>query len=259
MEFSENELQELHPSDFEDNFSRKGTYSTVRKVKCNGIICAARIFNDDEESKRMFKQECQMRKKLSHKNIVKLLGVSSANGKNVLVLEFMEYNLTELLTEKEGMEMHLKLSLMCDISDGVHYLHTHDPPIAHLNLSSFKIYVNSDYCAKLSSFKIAKEINPDQIIIREKTEDQVIRLPEHSNIGTSSDVFFLGCILRRIISQIYQPPKRTKAEAMNEASRREISTSNPALRELIMSCLHNNPENRPKSLEVCQILKKIGN
>jgi len=259
MEFSENEFQLLHLSDFEDDFSRKGTYSTVRKVKCNGIIRAARIFNDDEESKRMFKQECKMRKNLSHKNIVQLFGVSFVNGKNVLVLEFMKYNLTELLTKVEDMDMRLKLSLMCDISDGVHYLHTHNPPIAHLNLSSFKIYVNSNLCAKLSSFKIAKEIYPDRIIIREKTEDQVIRLPEHSNIGTSSDVFFLGCILRRIISQSYQPPKRTKAEAMNEASRREISTSNPVLRELITSCLHNNPENRPKSLEVCQNLKKIGN
>ena len=80
-------------------------------------------------------------------NIVKMLGVyylSEGDVLPVLVMELMEYKLTTLLEMSQDIPVYVKLSILQDVSRGVHYLHTLNCPVIHRDLSSNDILLNNN-------------------------------------------------------------------------------------------------------------------
>ena len=85
-----------------------------------------------------------------------MLGVyyPSVRDLPVLVMEMMEYNLTTLLEKSQNIPMYVKLSVLQDVSRGVHYLHTLNPPVIHADLKSNNIVMTSSLVAKLYNFGV---------------------------------------------------------------------------------------------------------
>ena len=158
-----------------DNVLGRGNFGTVYKATYNGIPCAAKRVDSyrlrywHTKDNHYFVQECLQHSQLEHKNIVKMLGVSyhydsnvtyQISPKPVLVMELMEYTLTQLMEDDEELfiPMYVKLSILQDVSAGLCYLHNLNPPLAHGGLSSHNVLLTADLVAKLGDFGDTKVV-----------------------------------------------------------------------------------------------------
>jgi len=114
-----------------------------------------------EHTKQMFLSECLFNNKLDHPNIVKMLGVYYPSERDippVLVMELMEYTLTTLLEKSQDIPMYVKLSILQDVSRGIHYIHTLNPPVIHRELGPNNILLNNNLVVKICDFISAKKM-----------------------------------------------------------------------------------------------------
>lgn len=128
----------------------------------------------------------------------------------VLVMERLDSSLDELLESVPGLPLALKRSLLSDVVCGLHYLHTHDPPIVHRDLTCRNILLTSSLVAKISDLGNARIVNlqPGQL---SKT---LTRLPgtrvymppeafhEGSRYGPPLDIFSYGHLALFTLTQV---------------------------------------------------------
>ena len=198
----------------------QGSYGTVYKARYDGASCAAKQLDQprvashlsnakgvNQDLEHNFMLECLQHSKLSHPNIVKMLGVFYRGKTPYLVMELMEYNLTQLLENTHNIIMYVKLSILQDISRGLRYLHGQSPPIVHQALYSDNILFTKGLTAKIGDFKTGAEIVSDQALLS-------VRWSRYSNdfFPDSHDVlkydiplnvFSFGCIVCHVITQVW--------------------------------------------------------
>ena len=187
-----------------------GSYGRVYEVKLCGELYAAKEIHPAltegversgfKRMKRMFVAECLQSSALGHRNVVHILGVYNPGGElqlPVLVMERMQESLTSLVEKYPNIPMCVKLSMLLDVSRGLWYLHSHDPPIVHRDLSPNNILLTSQFVAKISDLGVAKVIRTDS----KKTKtcapgtvdfmgpEALAEIPEY---GPSLDVFSYG-------------------------------------------------------------------
>ena len=145
----------------------RGAYGKVYAVKYCETVCAAKeihsiLIEDVGEIERRltiesFLRECRQCSMLRHPNVIQFLGVhypSEADGANrmrlpVMVMEMMADSLTSFVNKYEKIPVHIKYSIVHDVSLGLCYLHNHDPPIIHRDLSPNNVLLTlSSPCGK---------------------------------------------------------------------------------------------------------------
>ena len=194
----------------------RGSFGTVYKAEHDRTDCAVKQVDNYIEShcsiehrrKQNFLLECLQHSHLNHPNIVKMLGVFYKNDRAILpflVMELMEYNLTQLLENTRNIIMYVKLSILQDVSSGLCYLHTQNPPIVHQALYSDNILITKGLTAKISDFKTGAETVSDQVLlgVRRNRKNNDF-LPDSHDILEYSlplNVFSFGCIVCHVITQ----------------------------------------------------------
>ena len=98
---------------------------------------------------------------LRHKHIVQFLGLCFLEGSAlpVLVMEQLDSSLDDLLEGAPGLPLALKRSLLTDVARGLFYLHTHNPPVVHRDLSARNILLTTSLVAKISDLGNARIVN----------------------------------------------------------------------------------------------------
>ena len=157
----------------------RGAYGKVYAVKYCQTVCAAKeihsiLIEDVGETERRltiesFLRECRQCSMLRHPNIIQFLGVyyhTGAGGANrmrlpVMVMEMMADSLTSFVDKHEKIPVHIKYSIAHDVSLGLCYLHNHDPPIVHRDLSPNNVLLTAHHVAKISDLGVAKVIKAD--------------------------------------------------------------------------------------------------
>ena len=196
-----------------------GNFGTVYKADYNGVPCAAKTIKSSIRpylcNPNHFIHECLRHSKLDHKNIVKMFGVSFEDintvSKPVLVMELMEYTLAELFLNDESqglfIPMYVKLSILQDISAGILYLHSCNPPIAHCTLVPSNILLSGDLVAKLADFENAKEVTDGLQDINSALTRRCFKNHYHDGFGLpfinllSQDVSMFGHLAYNVIAQ----------------------------------------------------------
>ena len=193
----------------------QGSYGTVYKSEYNGTSCAAKtvdLINVRsqrlvERVKQNFLLECLQHSKLSHPNIVKMLGVFYPKKAVLpfLVMELMDYNLTQLLKSSHNIIMYVKLSILQDVSRGLCYLHAQNPPIVHQALYSDNILISKGLIAKIADFKSGAETVSEQALISvRRNRGSNDFLPDSLFIlkyDMPLNVFSFGCVMCHVITQ----------------------------------------------------------
>ena len=256
-----------------------GGYGRVYAVDYCGTTCAAKEIHsalveemgDDEIRGTMEScvKECQQWSKLRHPNVVQFLGVYFPDGGGatsslrlpILVMEMMSENLPSFLNKYQPIPVHIKFSITHDISLGLCYLHSHDPPMAHRYLSSNSILLTVHHVAKISDLGVDKAIKADRKNMKAKSPgvadfmspesftkspwpwlnqafDKGLRsmwpmstagiggfgrlVKAHSQYGLSMDVFsFAGIILHIFTQQWPIPTELVESDHKTEAERRQ--------------------------------------
>ena len=225
-------------------------------------------------------KECRQCSALRHPNVIQFLGiyypsvgVGDVQGRMrlpVMVMEMMADSLTSLVDKHEKIPVHIKFSIVHDVSLGLCYLHNHDPPIVHRDLSPNNVLLTAHHVAKISDLGVAKVIKADSRKTMTKAPGTVDFMPPESLAddpvyGPPMDVFsFAGIILHTFhqqwpkpINQIQFDPKTRRKVALMEVERRQqyldkMRGEAEVLRPLVEECLDDDPAVRPTITAVCE-------
>ncbi|XP_065883925.1 uncharacterized protein [Dysidea avara] len=218
-----------------------GAYGRVFEVEYCGELYAAKEIHPVllegveqagfERMKRMFIDECHQSSALGHRNVVRVLGVYNPGGESrlpILVMERMQESLTSLVEKYPNIPMCVKLSMLLDVSRGLWYLHSHNPPIVHRDLSPNNILLTSQFVAKISDLGVAKVIRADSKKTKTRAPGTVDfmgpeALAEIPEYGPPLDVFSYGGVILHVVNQEW--PKPLHYVVTDPKTRRRVALS----------------------------------
>ena len=271
----------------------KGSYGQVFAVEHKGRTYAAKqihsifieaVSKEEKQAVReSFLKECHCCKDLDHPNIVRFIGVYYPDPDAILpvmVMELMDTNLTQYI-KMPNISLKLKISILHDISQGLGFLHCRDSPIIHRDLSPNNVLLSRDSVAKIGDLGMAKVVKTGS----KGTQSKFTKAPgtldfmspeaftDNPIYSTYLDIFSYGGLILHIINQEWPKPinstvlddKMQPVIALNEVERRQkyldMMMDDDAvmklLSALVVSCLANNPAQRPTTASVVKSLKII--
>ncbi len=152
----------------------EGSYGTVYEVMVDGVPRIAKQFHSvliapdvRRDEKRgiyaRFYEECLLLSELDHSNIVKFVGIHFGST-NVqfdvsLVMEKLDTDLDKYLSSNTNVPIHQKLSILLDVTTGLLYLHTKQPPVFHRDLTTRNVLLSKDLKAKIADFGVSRIMN----------------------------------------------------------------------------------------------------
>ena len=145
---------------------------------------------------------------MRHPHIVQFLGLCFLEGSAlpVLVMERLDSSLENLLETSPGLPLALKQSLLTDVARGLVYLHTHNPPVVHRDLSARNVLLTSSLVAKISDLGI---VNPLTKTLTHLPGIIVYMPPEAFDevprYGPRLDIFSFGHLALFTFTQVVSP------------------------------------------------------
>ena len=266
----------------------RGSYGKVYAVEYDGTLCASKevhrwmleLPTAEEQSKIKddFLRECRLWSTLRHPNVVLFLGIyypsSDESGLPVMVMEKMQESITSLVDKHDNIPLLVKLSILYDVSLGLRYLHGHNPPIVHRDLSPNNILVTPRLEAKITDLGVAKAITMgSNSKTMTKTPGTAVFMPPEALddkpvYGPTLDVFSFGGVILHITSRQWPTPKGIKqidpktrkriflSEVEQRQQYLDMMTGNDAdLKPLVVSCLEDDPELRPPAADMSERIK----
>ena len=274
----------------------RGAYGKVFTVDYLGLPCAAKEIHSllidgvsPEEKKAIkdgFVRECYHSSLIRHPNIVQFMGVyytkpsDSRTDLPIMVMELLDTSLTSFIENNQSkIATKTKLSILHDVSLGLSYLHGRRPAVIHRDLSSNNVLLTSHLVAKISDLGTAKMIRADS----KQTRGRLTTAPgtlhfmppealdeEDPIYGTPVDIFSFGGIALHLYSEKWptpsghkkRDPTTKKIVSLSEIERRQqyldtMTMEDVALKEMVMKCLDDDPDQRPPIQEVSKMIKSF--
>ena len=193
----------------------------------------------------------------------------------VMVMEKMQHSLRVLVEKYDNIPLNIKLSILDEVCLGLRYLHSRNPPIVHRDLTPNNILLGYRLEAKITDLGVAKVMksdNPKTMTKLPGTPDFMPpeALSKRPVYGPSLDVFSFGGVILNITTQLWPEPTDLieinpdtgRKEAVSEVQRRQqyldkMTGGAADLRPLVVSCLDDNPRNRPLVTEVSTTIKRV--
>ena len=220
-------------------------------------VISADIEVTDELRARFFR-EAQAGARLSHPNIVTVYDLTEAEGRLVIVMEFLDgEELRQVIAQRRPLGLEEKLAIMIQVCDGLGYAHQHR--IVHRDIKPGNIFVLRDGSAKLLDFGVARIVTEEAGLTRTGLIMGTLRYiaPEQARgrADHRSDIFSVGAVFYELVG--YRPafPGDDPMEIL-EALRsheppllNEVDASVPAeLALLIARAMHKDAEQRVQDL-----------
>ena len=242
----------------------RGTNYAAKEIHSVLVECA----NTPEEVKRLkdrYLRESYLLSEFRHPNVIQFVGVyypksgDKLDGFPTIVMEQMNCSLS-VWTEQNIKRLHSALSILHDVSLGLWYLHSRNPPVMHCDLTPNNVLVNtSSVVAKIAGFGNASEGSTGDVLIPGTT---IFMLPEAfyrpPQYGLPLDVFSYGGVaLYAVVGEWPSPfdkvkfdPKTKERVVLSEVERRQqyldkMIGEAEVLRQLVEECLDNDPAVRP--------------
>ena len=192
----------------------------------------------------------------SHKNIVSIFGIKILNSNFLLIIMEPMTNLTKYL-EDHCLALDKSISILCDVSCAIHYLHSQQPAMFHGNLHSGNIFLTPNLLAKVG------DIMP-QKLMQKCINEGVLRTFSPKIISAdrsmeSLDIFSFSLIGCHVFSEKYPEPKKDDSNdhELSEFERYEEYLNlikNEQCKQLAIQCLSSSP---PPISIICDSMKRI--
>ncbi|EHA8590643.1 putative serine/threonine-protein kinase PIX13 [Cocos nucifera] len=226
--------------------------------------------------------------RLSHPNLVKLLGYCWEDTELLLVYEFMakgslENHLFRRGAAFEPLSWSLRLKIAIGAARGLAFLHTSEKQVIYRDFKASNILLDSNYNAKLSDFGLAKHgpTGGDSHVTTRVMGTYGYAAPEYVATGhlyVKSDVYGFGVVLLEMLSgqraldtnrpsgqhnlvdwaRPYLADRRKLSRLMDQRLEGQYP-SKGALQaaQLTLRCLAGDPKSRPSMKEVVETLEQI--
>ena len=169
--------------------------------------------------------------------------------------------------EAEHLDWGMRLRIAMGIAYCLEHMHQLTPPIAHRNLQSYSVYLTEDYAAKISDFSFLNNATAA------KVGSATMELLESPTADAESNVYSFGVILFEMITGRipYSVDNGFLADWASDYLKRDQPLKemvDPTLKffqeneqdklfEVIKTCVHPDPKERPTMREIAAKLKEI--
>ncbi|GLJ20926.1 hypothetical protein SUGI_0381990, partial [Cryptomeria japonica] len=141
-----------------------GNFGSVYKgILNNGMNIVVKVLNlQDENVLQTFSRECNVLKRVRHRNVIKIISACSNLDFKALVLPFMSNgNLERWLYPKGGNDCRINISsrlrIAKEIAQGLTYLHHHCfEQVVHCDLKPCNVLLRDDMTPYIADFGITK-------------------------------------------------------------------------------------------------------
>ena len=234
-----------------------GAYGKVNIAIFRGTRVAAKSLHEviiSEYNLGVFTREMEISSRIHHPNIVQFLGATRVNNP-ILLYELMTTSLHKKIQEARLTQPQI-IDVSSDITSALAYLHMWKPhPIIHRDVSSPNVLMepsgNDRWRSKLSDF------GSSNLHSRVKTEipgNPAYASPEariSDNHTPAMDIYSLGVVIMEMI--LHQPPEMTTVSRERQAQ----SIQWRPMKDLVLRCINNDRTQRPKTVQVLDVLKQI--
>ncbi|KAK9071580.1 hypothetical protein SSX86_008008 [Deinandra increscens subsp. villosa] len=176
----------------------------------SGIPVAVKKHNTDGyQGFEEWKAEVELLGKLSHPNVVKLLGYCSEDRDLLLVYEFILKGTLENFVLKQGvgrtLSWSIRVKIMIGTAKGIAFLHNKENQIIFRDLKTSNILLDEEFNAKISDLGLARHgpINGETHVITEVMGTYGYAAPEYVATGYlngKNDIYALGVVLLEILT-----------------------------------------------------------
>ncbi|KAM3916044.1 serine/threonine-protein kinase 36 [Leptodactylus fuscus] len=183
----------------------EGSFGRVYKGrrKYTGEVVALKFIpkvgRSDKELKGL-KREIQIMRDLQHPNIVRMLDSCETEREVVVVTEYAEGELFQILEDDGSLSEELVRDVSAQLVSALYYLHSHR--ILHRDMKPQNILLGKDGTVKLCDFGFARELSLDTLMVRSIKGTPLYMSPElvlERPYDHRSDLWALGCIVYELL------------------------------------------------------------
>jgi len=185
-----------------------GVVTKEQDIETGAVMAVKRLhphLASDTEIVRRFHDAAEAAQRLSHPNIVKVLGHSEIDGQHVLAMECVEgQSLRQVLAEAPGNRLSVEraLDMGCQVCDALDYAHKHG--LIHRDIKPENILITDDEVVKITDFDIAK-ILTSSVLTQTATRigTAYYMSPEQlkgADIDDRSDIYSVGVVLYEMLT-----------------------------------------------------------
>lgn len=258
------------------------------KSGSNLVVAIKKLNSESIQGFEEWQSEVNFLGRLSHPNLVKLLGYCWEDKELLLVYEFMQRGSLENHLFGRGcavqpLSWDLRLKIIIGAARGLAFLHSSDDRVIYRDIKASNILLDGSYNAKISDFGLAK-LGPSASQSHVTTRvmgTYGYAAPEYVATGhlyVKSDVYGFGVVLVELLTGLraldtnrpsgkhtlvdwikpHLSDKRKLKSVMDSMLEGKYpSKAAVATAELALSCLAQEPRNRPSMQEVLESLEKI--
>ncbi|KAF3960152.1 hypothetical protein ACB098_11G043000 [Castanea mollissima] len=187
-----------------------GSFGTVYKAQLsNGVTVAIKRLNPDAfKGFREFWAEMVTLGMLHHPNIVKILGYCMTSSDRLLIYEFFQKGSLDHWLHLERNFTFIwgtRIQIVKGVAKGLSFLHSLDKPIAHQNIKSRNVFLDSNFQAHITDFGVARGIDNSTSYASTQSADAMgycYMPPEYKEGLTSAtleaDVYSFGILMFEI-------------------------------------------------------------
>ncbi|XP_076923009.1 putative serine/threonine-protein kinase PIX13, partial [Bidens hawaiensis] len=258
------------------------------KYNSNASVVAIKKLNSESmQGVEEWQAEVIFLGKLSHPNLVKLLGYCYEDEELLLVYEFMQRGSLENHLFGRGSTIQplpwdIRIKIAIGAARGLSFLHTSDEKVIYRDFKASNILLDGSYNAKLSDFGLAKMASASQSHVTTRVMGTYgYAAPEYVTTGhlyVKSDVYGFGVVLIEILTGLRALDEDRPANQRNLlewvkpylANRRQLKNvmdsrlegSYPSkaagqVAQLALTCLEPEPKDRPSMKEVVATLERL--
>src|SRR5271157_3282983 len=211
----------------------------------------------DAERRRRFLREARAASALNHPNIVTLYDVVSEDGRDSIVMEYVEGKTLADRIGRKGLLLRDALHYAIQIADALAAAHA--AGIVHRDVKPGNILVTEKGSVKVLDFGLAKLAGQEGVPASTQTASLAgtpgYLAPEQIEgkaAGTRSDIFAFGCILYELLSGRRAFPGETITAALTATATTEpkpLEGVPERLDELVRRCLRKAPARRLQHMD----------
>jgi eukaryotic-like serine/threonine-protein kinase len=224
----------------------------------------------DPDRKRRFVQEAKAASALNHPNIITIHDIASENGRDFIVMEFIEGKTLDQLIPRRGMKLSDVLKYGIQISDAL--AKAHAAGIIHRDLKPGNIMVSEGGLVKVLDFGLAKLIGSSQLGQTGETNNVQSQTKQGMVLGTASymspeqaagkpldarsDIFSFGSVLYEMVTGQRAFEGDSTISTLSAVLREDpkpagqiVSGIPPELERVVQRCLRKDPERRFQHLD----------
>ncbi|KAK2583323.1 hypothetical protein KPH14_009325 [Odynerus spinipes] len=191
----------------------EGSFGQVYKAKkrSDGEIVAFKVIRKRGRSLKELKslrQECEIQRHLHHPNIIQMLDSFETENEIVVVTEYADKELYEILGKAGRLSEERAQVIACDLVSALYYLHSNR--VLHRDLKPQNVLLEANGVAKLCDFGFARSMSTGTHVLTSIKGTPLYMAPElieECPYDHNADLWSLGCIVYELV--VGSPPFQT--------------------------------------------------